>query len=189
MGADAVGAEGADMAILAKELFGLKIKLVLGYPDSMSVKLAMEKGEVEGTFANAWVDLKTGRSDWLRDHLIRVIVQHGLERHRDLPDVPLLIDLAKTPDDRAAVELLAIRQEYNKPFFAPPGVPSERLAILRRAFDAAVEDPAFLQAAEKAHLEVYEPMRGEDLAAKVAEVAKTSPSLVQRITQMFAKYK
>ncbi|HWG05590.1 MAG TPA: tripartite tricarboxylate transporter substrate-binding protein, partial [Beijerinckiaceae bacterium] len=189
MGADAVGAEGADMAILAKELFGLKIKLVLGYPDSMSVKLAMEKGEVEGTFANSWVDLKTGKADWLRDHQIRVIVQHGLERHRDLPDVPLLIDLAKTPDDRAAVELLAVRQEYNKPFFAPPGLQPERLAILRRAFDAAVGDPAFLQAADKAKLDIYEPMRGEDLAAKVAEVAKTAPIVVQRITQMFAKYK
>jgi tripartite-type tricarboxylate transporter receptor subunit TctC len=189
MGADSVGAEGADMAILAKELFGLKLKLVLGYPDSMSVKLAMEKGEVEGTFGNSWVDLKTGGRDWLRDHKIRVIVQHGLEKHPDLPDVPLSIDLAKTPDDCAAVELLAVRQEYNKPYFAPPGVPPDRLEILRRAFDATVQDPAFLQAAEKTGLEVYDPMRGEDLATKVAEVAATSPAVVQRITTMFAKYK
>lgn len=189
MGADAVGAEGADMAILARELFGLKLKLVLGYPDSMSVKLAMEKGEVEGTFANAWVDLRTGHADWLADHKIRIIVQHGLERHRDLLDVPLLIDLAKTPDDRAAVELLAARQEFNKPYFAPPGVPAAHIDILRRAFDATVEDPAFLQAAAQARLEVDAPMRGEDLAARVVELAKTPPAVVQRITNMFANYK
>ncbi|HWG04588.1 MAG TPA: tripartite tricarboxylate transporter substrate-binding protein [Beijerinckiaceae bacterium] len=189
MGASAVGAAGADVAILARELFGFKLKLVLGYPDSVSVKLAMEKGEVDGTFGNAWADLKNGHQDWLRDGTVRIIVQHGLERLHDLPDVPCLIEFAKTPDDRAAVELFAARQEYSKPYFAPPGVPAERLAVLRRAFDATVRDPAFVQTAEQAHLELNDPLSGEELAARVNEVAKTSPAVVQRVINIFKHYK
>jgi tripartite-type tricarboxylate transporter receptor subunit TctC len=189
MGADSIGAAGANMAIVAREFLGLKLRLVLGYADSASVKLAMDKGEVDGTFANAWSDLKTVRPEWLRDHTVRIIVQHGLERIPDLPDVPSLIELAKTPEDREALEILDAPQDFQKPYFAPPGTPPARLDILRRAFDATVHDPAFLQAAAQTRLVVEASMRGEDLSARMEELAKTPRAAVKRLTDVFAKYK
>ena len=189
MGADSLGAAGADVAVVAKTFFGLKIRLVLGYPDSPSVKLAMEKGEVEGTFANALADLKTQRPEWIRDGTVRIIVQDGLEKSSELPDVPLLIDLAQNDSDREALKLLLARQEVAKPLFAPPEVPPARLAILRKAFDDTIADPDFLAAAQKARLPVNGPMNGKDLADLVAQLGATPRSATQRLLDAFANYK
>ena len=188
MGGNSVGAAGVDMAIIGRDFFGLKIKIVTGYAGAPEVKLAIENGEVHGTFANAWGDLKTQRAYWLREGKIRLIVQHGFEKHPDLPDVPLFIDLAKTPEDRQALELLLARQEFSKPYFGPPGMPAERLAILRHAFDDTMKDPAFLAAVQKARLAVDGPMSGEQLAAMVARLAATPRPVVQRIEQAFTNY-
>ena len=189
MGANSLGSAGADLAVIAKAFFGLKIRLVLGYPDSPAVKLAMEKGEIEGTFANALADLETQRPEWIRDKKVRIIVQHGLQRSPELPHVPLLIDLAKTDSDRRALELLLARQEFAKPIFAPPGIPADRLAILRRAFDESMKDPAFLAAAQKARIPVNGPMTGPELARVVDELGTTPQPVVQRILDAFANYK
>jgi tripartite-type tricarboxylate transporter receptor subunit TctC len=189
MGADSLGSAGADVAVIAKAFLGLKIRLVLGYADSPAVKLAMEKGEVEGTFANAFADLKTQRPEWIRDKTVRIIVQHGLEKSPELPDVPLLIDLAQTDSDREALKLLLARQEFAKPIFAPPGIPPERLTILRRAFDESMKDPAFLKSAQDARLPVDGPMSGEDLAKEVNELGATPHEVAQRILDAFANYK
>jgi tripartite-type tricarboxylate transporter receptor subunit TctC len=189
MGAEAIGSAGADIAVVGKEFFGLKIKLVLGYPDSGSVKLARERGELQGTFANAVGDLKSTRPAWLEQKLVRIIVQHGLEKSPDLPGVPSLMDLAQTDSDREALRLLLARQDFSKPFFAPPGIPATRLAILRRAFDETVVDPGFLDAAKTAQLPVDGPMTGQQLADVIAQVSATPPAVVQRILDTFAHYK
>lgn len=188
MGGNSVGAAGVDMAIIARDFFGLKIKIVTGYAGAPEVKLAIESGEIHGTFANAWGDLKTQRSDWIREGKIRLIVQHGFEKHPDLPNVPLFMDLAKTAEDRQALELLLARQEFSKPYIAPPGVPAERVEILRRAFDATMKDPAFLASVQKARLAVDGPMTGEQLAAMVARLSATPQSIVQRIEQAFTNF-
>ncbi|HWG05131.1 MAG TPA: tripartite tricarboxylate transporter substrate-binding protein [Beijerinckiaceae bacterium] len=189
MGADSLGSAGADVAVIAKAFLGLKIKLVLGYTDSPAVKLAMEKGEVEGTFANALADLKTQRPEWIRDGTVRIIVQHGFERSPELPNVPLLIDLARTDADRQALKLLLARQEFAKPIFAPPGIPAARLAILRRAFDESMQDPAFLKASRDARLSVDSPMSGADLAKAINDLGATPHDVVQRMLDAFANYK
>src|ERR1051325_10818533 len=142
-------------------MFGMKFKIVNGYKSSTEVKLAMERGEVQGAFANGWSSIRNEKPEWLRDKIVRIIVQHGFRPLPDLPDVPLFIDLAKTD-------------------FAPPDIPAERLAILRRAFDASVHDPKLLALAAKAAVTVEGPMTGEELAALVAKVSMTPPEVIAR---------
>jgi len=189
MGGVSVGSSSIDYAILARDMFGLKFKIVTGYKASNDVKLAMERGEVQGTFANGWSSIKTAEPEWLRDEKIRIIVQHGFHKLPELPDVPLFIDLAQNEPDRQALVFMLARQEAAKPYFAPPDIPPERLAILRRAFDATVRDPRFAALASKASVALEGPMSGEEVAALVAKVAQTPSEVIQRVTRMLSEKK
>ena len=187
-GATSAGTGGVDYAILANVFFGFKIKLVPGYKDSTEVKLALERGEVQGTFANSWGDLKSANIAWVKEKKVRIIVQHGFQRHAELPDVPLFMDQAKTEADRQALTLMLARQEFSKPYFAPPEVPAARLAILRRAFDSVMKDPEYLKEAHAANMATDNPMNGEELAATVAKVAATPPAVVERVQKTITNY-
>ena len=149
----------------------------------------MERVEVVGTFANGWSSIKTAEPEWLRDNKIRIIVQHGFRKLAELPDVPLFIDLAQNEADRQALVFMLARQEVAKPYFAPPDIPPERLAILQRAFDATGRDPKFAALASKANVALEGPMSGDEVAALVTNVAQTPPAVVQRITRMLADKK
>ena len=161
--------------------------MVSGYKNSPDVKLAMERGEVDGTFANGWSSVSTDRPDWICDHKIRIIVQHGFKKHPDLPDVPLFFELARTEAEHQALVFMLARQEAAKPYFLPPGVPKERLALLRRAFDETVHDPRFTALATKGGVALDGPMTGDELAALVAKVAQTPPAVVQNISRMLGQ--
>jgi tripartite-type tricarboxylate transporter receptor subunit TctC len=188
MGGTSAGAAGVDIARLAIGLFDLKIKLVAGYKASSDVRLAMERGEVHGTFGNSWGDLQTTSQDWIKEGKVRVIGQHSLQRHHELQHVPLLIDLATTEADRQAVRFaLAVRQEASKPYLAPPDIPAERLAILRHAFEATMKDPQFLAEAAASRLPVDGPLTGAALAALVAQIQRTPEPIVERVLKMIAK--
>jgi tripartite-type tricarboxylate transporter receptor subunit TctC len=189
MGGVSVGTAGTDYGILAHDLFGLKIRTVNGYKSSNDVKLAMERGEVQGTFANRWSSIRNADSEWIRDGKIRIIVQHGFRPLPELPDVPLFISLAQTDADRQALVFMLARQEAAKPYFAPPEIPAERLAILRRAFDATVHDPRFRSLAAEANVTVEGPMTGDELSALVAKVSQTPPEVIARINRMLAEKK
>ena len=117
-------------------LIGTKFKIVIGYPGGNDINLAMEKGEVDGRGSNAWGAWKSTRPDWLRDKKINILVQIGLTKAPDLPDVPLLIDLAANDEDRAILKLLSASSTIGRPVFTSPGVPAERVKALRDAFDA-----------------------------------------------------
>ncbi|HTI85743.1 MAG TPA: tripartite tricarboxylate transporter substrate-binding protein [Alphaproteobacteria bacterium] len=189
IGGISVGTAGVDYAILARDMFGLKLKIVTGYKGSNDVKLAMESGEVQGTFANGWTSLNTAQPDWLRDKKIRIIVQHGFKKLPELPDVPLLIDFAQTDADRQALFFTLARQVIAKPYFGPPELPAERLATLRRAFDDAIHDPKFVATGTKAGLSLIDPMTGEELAALVRQLSETPPSVIGRIDGMLKAFK
>jgi tripartite-type tricarboxylate transporter receptor subunit TctC len=189
MGGPAVGSNGVDMAILSNALFGTKYKIITGYKSAPEVKLAVEKGEVDGTFANSWSALKQQVPTWLSEKKIRLLVQHGLKRHPEMPEVPLMIDEAKTGEDRQLLELMLARQETSKPYFAPPGIPADRLALLRDAFNASVKDEKFLQLAAKAMLPVDSPMGGEEVAALTARLSTTPAAVIRRMEGIFDKFK
>jgi tripartite-type tricarboxylate transporter receptor subunit TctC len=187
VGGTSVGGLGIDMAIIMKEVFGYKLKIVTGYKTSNEVKIALERGEVEGTLGNAWSSLH--QTDWLERKLVRVIVQHGNSRHRELPDVPLFKEFARDLAERQMIDLMNVRDEITRPYVAPPGIPPERLTVLRRAFDATVRDPAFLEDVRRQRLEVEGPSTGEEVAAIADMLARTPPAVVQRLVALFSSYK
>jgi tripartite-type tricarboxylate transporter receptor subunit TctC len=187
LGGTSVGGNGIDMAIVARDVFGFKIKIVSGYKTSAETKIALERGEIEGTFANLWTSLK--QTDWLAKGLVRVIVQHGTQKHPELPATPLFRDFASDDAERQMLDVLGVREEITRPYLAPPGIPPERLALLRRAFDATVHDPAYLADMARQQLEVAGPSSGEELAAVVERIARTPPAVVQRMVTLFANYK
>ena len=114
----------------ANKLIGTKFKIVLGYPGSTEMLLALERGEVEGNCGLGWTFVKLRKADWLRDKKINILFQWSLRKHPDLPGIPLIIDSARTPEDRKVFEFLFAPQEMGRPFFAPPGVPAERVAAI-----------------------------------------------------------
>ena len=149
-------------------LLGTKFKIVVGYPGGNDIDLAMERGEVEGRGSNSWSSWKATHPDWLRDKKINILVQIGLAKAPDLPDVPLLMDLAKNDQDRAVLKLLSAPTTIGRPLFTTPDVPPERVKALRDAFDATMKDPAFLAQAKKQNFDLN-PVSGEEMQKIVAE--------------------
>jgi len=154
-----VGGSGADATEVifpkaANKLTGTKFKVVLGYPGSTELLIAMERGETQGFCGIGWTFVKLRKGDWLRDKKINILFQMALNKHPEIPQVPAIIDHARTADDRKVFEFLFAPQEMGRPFFAPPDVPTDRLAALRRAFELTLKDPQFLADAEKMGVEV-----------------------------------
>jgi tripartite-type tricarboxylate transporter receptor subunit TctC len=179
VGAQAPGSTQYDYPMLAKELFGMKFKVITGYEATPKIHLAMERGEVHGTWAN-WSTLKAIASNWLDEKKVRILAQWALKKNPELPDVPMFLDVAKTETDRQALMLALGRLEFGRPFFMPPNVPAARVAAVRRAFDAVMKDKAFLEEADKLKIEV-DPLTGEQVAALVEQLYKTPPDTVARV--------
>ena len=189
MGGNSIGSAGVDMAIISNRWFGTKFKIVTGYKGSAETKLALEKGEVDGTFANSWGDLKAQKMEWITNKKVRLITQHGSKKHKELMDIPLFQAQAKTTEQRQALKLILARQDFSKPYFLPPGVPADRVAVLRKAFADMIADPRFLAEAEKLHLAVDDPMSGEELAGEVAKLAATPKSVVASLNKLFDDFR
>jgi hypothetical protein len=123
--------------------------------------------------------MKASRPHWIRDKLLNVIVQMGLQKLPDLPEVPSALDLVTDAENKRVLELILIRQEAGRPFAAPPGVPSDRLAALRRAFDATLGDAEFRSDAVKAQLEI-EPLTGDEIDNLLATAYSTPKPIVHK---------
>jgi tripartite-type tricarboxylate transporter receptor subunit TctC len=176
---------GADTDVFPKAMnaiLGTKMKLVTGYPGGNDITLAMQRGEVEARCGWSWSSIKSNHPQWVKDGTIKLLVQLSLEKHADLPDVPLIMDMVKSPEQRAVLRLVFARQVMGRPFLAPPGVPAERLAMLRRAFMDTMKDAAFLAEAEKIKLEIT-PVSGEAVQKLVAEIYATPAEIVKQAAQ------
>jgi tripartite-type tricarboxylate transporter receptor subunit TctC len=160
-------------------VLGTKFKLVSGYPGGNDIEFAMERGEVDGRCGYSWTTLISTRKAWYESGTVKVLVQLALAKHKDLPDVPLIMDLAKTQDQRDVLRLIFVRAALGRPFLAPPDLPADRLDALRQAFDATMKDPAFLAEAKKARLEIN-PVKGEDVKRLVADVYASPQRTLQR---------
>src|SRR6266567_341181 len=155
-GANGIGSAGIDFPLVMKGILGLKLKVVPGYSGQPAVKLAMERGEIDGSFGNGWGDLNATQPTWVPEGKVRLLAQFGLERYPDIPArVPVIMELVKNEADRQALQLVTARQEFSKPYVAPPDIPAARLALLRQAFDATIKDAEFVEEARKARLSTY----------------------------------
>jgi tripartite-type tricarboxylate transporter receptor subunit TctC len=184
VGAQAPGSTQYDYPKLAEKLFGWKFKIITGYEATPKIHLAMERGEVHGTWAN-WSTLKAISEQWIKDKKIRILAQWALRRHPELPDVPLILEQAKTQEQRQALDLALARLEFGRPFFMPPNVPAERVNAIRRAFDAVMKDKEFLEEADKLKIEI-DPLGGEQVAALIEQLYKTPAATVERVRDAMA---
>jgi tripartite-type tricarboxylate transporter receptor subunit TctC len=163
-----IGGDGGDANIFARAMnsvMGTKFKLICCYHGSAEQDLAMERGETGARLNFSWSHLKRTKADWLKDNKINMIVQLALQKHPEVPDVPVVIDLVKDPDDRALMEVVFARQVMGRPFAAPPVLPAERVATLRGAFDRMMADKEFLAEADKLQVEINQPMPGAQVNA------------------------
>lgn len=178
-----VGTTGAGSATsfypeLMNQFLGTRFKVIGGYKGNNDMHLAIERGEVNGRGAYNWANLRD-QTTWVRDKKVHILVQMGAERAPDLPDVPLLHELAKDAADREVLEFVSLSPALGRPFVTPPGLPAERLALLRRGFEAMVKDPEFLAEAASSRLEI-DPIPGEKLADIVERTLRASPETVKR---------
>jgi tripartite-type tricarboxylate transporter receptor subunit TctC len=163
---------------LMNHFAGTKFKVINGYAGAGATMLAMERGEVEGAYTGLET-LLSSRKDWLADKKISVLVQYANERHRLFPDVPAMTEFARTADDRQILSLYGATAEIGISLITPPEVPAERLAVLRRAFNAMVADPEFRAEAKARQMEV-EPATGEALQTMIATMLAVSPATAKR---------
>jgi tripartite-type tricarboxylate transporter receptor subunit TctC len=160
-------------------LLGTKFKVIAGYDTGPGLTLAIERGEAEGICGLSWSTIKASRPHWIRDRLLNIIVQMSLTKLPELPDVPNVLDLVADRENKQVLELILIRQEAGRPFAAPPGVPADRLAALRRAFDATLADDEFRADAQKAQLEI-EPLAAAEIETLLATAYGAPNAIVQR---------
>ncbi len=177
MGSSGPTASDSVHAKMLNHIAGSKIRIVLGYKGSGAVHLAMEGGEVQGRCGLGWDSIVSRYPHWIKDKKVSVLAQFGMSKHRDIPEVPSILDFAKTDEHRQLAELLLAPLEMGRPFFAPPDVPPDRIAILRRAFDATVKDPEFLADAQKQNVELH-AMPGEAVQALVKRIYATPEPVV-----------
>lgn len=170
-------------ARLVHRLTPAKLKIVAGYPGGNDITMAMERGEVDSRFGWSWGSVKSRAKDWLDQKKINIILQMGITKAPDLPDVPFIMDYAKTDIDRQALELIFAPTAFAWPIVAGPEAPAERVAELRKAFDATMKDAAFLAEAGKLDIEI-DPISGEQMAQTVARLASVDKRAITRAIEL-----
>ena len=166
------------MPRVLNEVVGTRFNIIGGYKGANEAMLAMERGEVDGA-STSWANLKISKQDWLKEKKINIVVQYTPERHPELPDVPALIELGRTPEDKQLMALYGSTAVVGRSFTTTPDVAPERVAMLREAFDAMVRSPAFLAEIEKGNLE-FDPMPGVQLQAVIAESQIVPAPVIER---------
>jgi tripartite-type tricarboxylate transporter receptor subunit TctC len=179
MGGTGAGSYTIIYPTIMNSVLGTRFKLVTGYQSTAEIGLAMERGEVEGRAGNNFNSLKAENAEWLGAGKITLITQVGLERDPEYPDLPLLTDLAKSDEERRILKLFSTDVVIGRPFVTSPGVPAERVALLRKAFDEMLMDPAYLDDSKKAALDVT-PVAGAKIQAVVADLVHTPADIVAK---------
>ena len=181
LGATGEGGSNKTFPAMLDNVLGAKFRLVSGYPGTRETTLAMEKGEVQGLCGMSWSSISTEHPDWISTGKVRILVQEHAKGHPDMNKmgVPLTVDFAKSVEGRELLELVYSQEIFGRPYVLPPGVPAERVAILRKAFSDAFQDKDLLAEARKLKLDV-EPTWGGELQDLVAKIYATPAPIIQR---------
>jgi len=179
VGGTSASADTDQFPKIVNGVLGAKFKIVTGYPGGNEIGLAMERGEVQGRCGWSWSSVKSTHQQWYEQKKFNILVQLALAKHPDLPDVPLVVDLAKTDAERQILKLIFARQVMGRPFLAPPDVPRDRAEALRKAFMDTLQDKDFLADADKAQMEIN-PVSGAEIEKLVKEEHQTSPDIAHK---------
>jgi tripartite-type tricarboxylate transporter receptor subunit TctC len=185
LGGQARGIEPADYGRLVREIFKANVKIVDGYKGTGPRRLALEQKEIDGVCGWSWTSVKGTSQHWLDSGFIRILAQLGMKPHPEMTKmgVPFLLDMAPDHESRQVMEVLFSRLAIGRPFLTPPGVPKERVRILRTAFQETWKDPAFLEEARRLKLEVN-PVSGEEVQKLIKTIFDYPPELLERVTQI-----
>jgi tripartite-type tricarboxylate transporter receptor subunit TctC len=179
MGGTGIGSYTTLYPTIMNNILKTRFKIIAGYQSSAEVNLAMQRGEVQGRAGNNFNSLKVENGQWLKDGTIHLIAQVGLERDPEFSDVPLISDFAKNESDRQILRLFSSDVVIGRPFLTSPGVPAERVALLRKAFDEMLKDPAFLKECAEAGIDVN-PVPGDKIQTVVADLVHTPPDIITK---------
>jgi tripartite-type tricarboxylate transporter receptor subunit TctC len=179
-----VGGAGptSDNVVFPKVLnntIGTKFNIVYGYRGSAEILLAMERGEVEGYNGWTWASIPQLRPHWLKEKKINILLQVGLARHEDLPNVPLAVELASDEEERQVLKLISGVMGMARPFLAPPGIPQDRAKVLKAAFQATMKDPEFKAEAKKLNV-IIRSVSGEQIHKIIDEAFAMPKSVIKR---------
>jgi len=179
-GAASYSADTGVFPLVLKNVFGAKIKIITGYPGGGEMSLAMEKGEIDGRCGWSWSGVKSSKPSWIAERQINVLVQLGLQKSAELPDVPLIIDQTTNDEQRQILKLVFSRQEFAWPFTAPPDIPDDRKQALRAAFAATLKDPEFLEDARRIQIDVS-PVSGVAVEKLIGDLYQTPENIVAKL--------
>jgi tripartite-type tricarboxylate transporter receptor subunit TctC len=182
----AAAAAPTNTAIMPKvlnALLGTRFKPIIGYDPGAGLTMAIERQEAEGICGLSWSTMKASRPHWIREKLLNVIVQMGIEKLPDLPDVPAALDLVTDAEKKQVLTLILLRQEPGRPVAAPPGIPADRLAALRSAFESTMKDAEFVAEAEKLQMEI-EPLSAAQIDKLLATAYATPKPVVQQAAEL-----
>jgi tripartite-type tricarboxylate transporter receptor subunit TctC len=184
IGASQPGTSTRDFPVLLNNLAGAKFRIVSGYPGTREITLAIESGEVQGLCGFSWSSLLAQRPDWLKSGFIRLLVQEHDKGEASINKmgVPLAVDFAKSPESRRILELFYSSEIFGRPYMMPPGVPAERVAVLRAAFMETMRDKELLAEAKKIGLDI-DPISGEELQVLAEQIYATPSDTVGKARQ------
>jgi tripartite-type tricarboxylate transporter receptor subunit TctC len=186
LGGEGPGADPDVYALLYKNVFGAKVKLVTGYHGTSNLTLAMERGETEGLCGLSWSTLKSRHMQWMNEKKINILIQAAFKKEPELASVPLITEQVKNPEQMQILKLLLTSQELARPFAAPPGIPADRKAALLAAFDQTMKDPEFLSEAQKLNLDVN-PVNAKTIDEQLAELYATPKDVLEKAAQAIAR--
>jgi tripartite-type tricarboxylate transporter receptor subunit TctC len=176
VGCTGVNAQSCQHPAMLRSLAGLKFNMITGYPGSAEFVLALEKGEVD-LVSSAWNNWRATHRDRFTKGDFIAVIQGGLRRNKELPNVPLMQELVSDPNAKKVIEFANAGAAIGRALIAPPGIPADRLAVLRAAFDKMVRDPEFLAAAEKRQAEI-DPTPGVEVQKDAIGIIKTPKELI-----------
>jgi tripartite-type tricarboxylate transporter receptor subunit TctC len=181
MGSGGEAASTKDFPVMLTNVLGAKFKMILGYSGNRDVQLAIEKGEIHGECGAGWSSVLSAHPDWFKNNLVRVLVQEASVGHPDLDrlGVPKTVDFAKTPEQRAVLDLVYSQERFGRPYIMAPETPTDRVAMMRKAFIDTFNDSAFLAEAKRMNLDVS-PTTGEETQALVRKVFATPADIVEK---------
>lgn len=181
-GGEGRGSDVDTLTIAMQRLFGTKTRVITGYPGTSEMLLAIERGEIDGICGMSYSSLKSRFQNLLDEKKIQIVLQAALHPAPDL-NVPNLLDLAKTPEQKSLIGFILGPNVMGRPYAAPPGLPKERLAELRTAFDATMKDPGFIADAAKAKLQLS-PVTGQEIETVIGDLYATPKDVIEKVTEI-----